>query len=85
MAQWNSGNYYSATIQSYDGTDYMVAWDDGSTPSPVTPAAIKGYTPYARLSGHSLFGSLAGLLGGMVSALLFGAQREKEQTPKSSA
>ncbi|MBC7851951.1 MAG: hypothetical protein IAF94_00800, partial [Pirellulaceae bacterium] len=48
MAQWTSGNFYAGTIQSYDGTAYMVVWDDGSTPTAVAPAGIKGYTPYAR-------------------------------------
>lgn len=85
MAQWTSGNYYPATIKSYDGSMYTVAWDDGTTPSPVAPAGIKGYTPYARLSGHSLFGALAGLLGGMLVALLFGTQQSKEPTQKTSA
>ena len=76
MAQWSSGSYYSGTIQSYDDAVYMIAWDDGSSPTAVAPAGIKGYTPYARLSGHSLFGSLAGLLGGMLAAMLFGARQE---------
>ncbi|MFN0020449.1 MAG: hypothetical protein ACKVP0_19505 [Pirellulaceae bacterium] len=77
MAQWSSGSYYSGTIQSYDGALYTIAWDDGSTPMAVAPAGIKGYTPYARLSGHSLFGALAGLLGGILAAGLFGARPEK--------
>ncbi len=76
MAQWTSGSYYAGTIRSYDGAVYTIAWDDGSTPSAVAPAGIRGYTPYARLSGHSVFGSLAGLLGGILAALLFGNVRE---------
>ncbi len=84
MAQWNSGNYYAGNIQSYDGAVYMVAWDDGSTPTAVAPAGIKGYTPYARLSGHSLFGSLAGLLGGMLAALMFGARQENSPMAKKT-
>jgi len=85
MAQWTSGNFYSGTIQSYDGSVYMIAWDDGSTATAVVPAGIKGYTPYARLSGHSLFGALAGLLGGILSALLFGTQQPKDPPQKTSA
>jgi len=77
MAQWTSGGYYSGTIQSYDGALYTIAWDDGSTPMAVAPAGIKGYTPYARLSGHSLFGALAGLLGGILAAGFFGTRQEK--------
>jgi len=77
MAQWSSGSFYAGTIQSYDGTMYTVAWDDGSTPTAVSPSGIKGYTPYARLSGHSLFGALAGLIGGILSALMFGNMQEK--------
>jgi hypothetical protein len=84
MAQWTSGSFYSGTIQSYDGTVYMVAWDDGSTPTAVAPTGIKGYTPYARLSGHSLFGSLAGLLGGVLAALMFGARQENSPPAKKS-
>jgi len=76
MAQWSSGSYYAGTIQSYDGTIYIVAWDDGSTPSAVTPAGIKGYTPYIRLSGHSIFGALAGLIGGIITALVFASKQE---------
>lgn len=83
MAQWTSGSYYAGTIQSYDGALYTVAWDDGSTPIAVAPSDIKGYTPYARLCGHSLFGSLAGLLGGILAALLFGNMREKAGKPTS--
>jgi len=82
MAQWSSGNYYSGTIQSYDGALYTIAWDDGSTPLAVAPAGIKGYTPYARLSGHSLFGALAGLLGGILAAGFFGNRQEKAQPSK---
>ena len=85
MAQWTSGNFYSGTIQSYDGSVYMIAWDDGSTATAVVPAGIKGYTPYARLSGHSLFGALAGLLGGILSTVLFGTRQSKESVPKTSA
>jgi hypothetical protein len=77
MAQWSSGSYYAGTIQSYDGAVYMIAWDDGSTPTAVAPAGIKGYTPYSRLSGHSLFGALVGLLGGILAAVMFGNKQEK--------
>lgn len=76
MAQWTSGSYYAGTIQSYDGTTYLVAWDDGSTASPVAPSGIKGYTPYARLSGHSLFGALAALIGGILASVMFGNKQE---------
>ncbi|MCE9525640.1 MAG: hypothetical protein K8R36_06260, partial [Planctomycetales bacterium] len=84
MAQWTSGGYYSGTIQSYDGALYTIAWDDGSTPMAVAPAGIKGYTPYARLSGHSLFGALAGLLGGILAAGLFGPRPEKPEALRST-
>lgn len=77
MAQWTSGGYYPATIKSYDGSMYTVAWDDGSTPTLVSPAGIKGYAPYARLSGHSLFGALAGLAGGVLTVLFFGEKPAK--------
>ena len=81
MAQWTSGGYYSGTIQSYDGALYTIAWDDGSTPLAVAPSGIRGYTPYSRLSGHSLFGALAGLLGGILAAGLFGANQKRRQPP----
>jgi hypothetical protein len=84
MAQWTSGGYYPGTIQAYDGALYTIAWDDGSTPMAVAPAGIKGYTPYARLSGHSLFGALAGLLGGILAAGLFGTRQEKPASPKAA-
>ena len=81
MAQWNGGSYYSGTIKSADETGYLIAWDDGSTPTPVPLTAIRGYTPYARVSGHSLFGSLAALLGGILTAGFFGGKQERPEKP----
>lgn len=84
MAQWTSGGYYPGTIKSYDGANYIIAWDDGSTPLAIPPSGIKGFTPYARLSGHSLFGALTALIGGILTACLFGFHQEKREPQKPS-
>src|SRR5687768_2960478 len=33
MGEWSSNTYYSATIAARDGANYLVKWDDGSTPT----------------------------------------------------
>ena len=43
LAVWNIARFYSGTISAVEGSDYMVAWDDGSEPSLVTPDMIIDY------------------------------------------
>lgn len=43
LAVWAVARFYSGTIESMDGDDYIVAWDDDSTPSTVTTDQIIEY------------------------------------------
>lgn len=40
LAVWSVAKFYSGTIESADGDEYIVAWDDGSDPSAVTADMI---------------------------------------------
>ena len=40
LAVWASGRFYSGEITKVVGSSYTVTWDDGSTPSEVTPDKI---------------------------------------------
>ena len=70
-AQFNGGLYYTGKVQSFDGTHYVIAWDDGTTPSPVPPAGIRGCIQYVRTSAHSVMGLLLTLIGGLLTRALF--------------
>lgn len=72
VAQWRGGGYYPGTITAVqaDG-QYLVAWDDGSAPSPAPVSGIQGYFAHSRLAGHAVLGSVAALFGGLLAAWLF--------------
>lgn len=71
IAQWRGGGYYPGTILELQGTQYLIAWDDGSAPSPTSSVGIQGYYAHSRVAGHAVLGSLAALLGGLLAAWLF--------------
>jgi hypothetical protein len=70
-AQFNGGAYYMGKVQSFDGANYVIAWDDGTAPSPVPPAGIRGCVQYVRTSAHSVIGLLLALIGGLVTRALY--------------
>ncbi len=40
LGVWSVAKFYSGTIESADGNEYIVTWDDGSDPSAVTADMI---------------------------------------------
>lgn len=48
-----------------------MAWDDGTAPSPVSPAGVREHFVYLRTSARSVFGLLLALLGEFTTSLLF--------------
>ena len=40
-AQWTSGEYFGATVTSFEGGMYHLKWDDGSRPLWVRPEQIR--------------------------------------------
>ncbi len=41
MAQWTNGSYYGARVAQFNGSQYLVMWDDGSAPLWVAPEQIQ--------------------------------------------
>lgn len=72
MAQWTDGAYYPATVQKVDEAFAVhLLWQDG-TPGIVSLGQIQGGFPeYWQTTGHSLFGMLIALVGGLLSRLTF--------------
>jgi hypothetical protein len=70
-AQFNGGAYYTGKVGSFDGTNYVIVWDDGTAPSPVPPAGIRGWTQHVRTSAHSMIGLLFALIGGVATRASF--------------
>lgn len=78
IAQWRGGGYYPGTIKELQDGQYLVAWDDGSAPSPTPLSGIQGYYAHSRVAGHAVLGSLLALCGGLLAAWLF----EPREDPK---
>ena len=89
MAQYRSGSYYSGTISQTDGVQYLITWDDGTTPQWTPSSQIAPSSPSILIAGHSLMGGLFALIGGIIVALMFGDRRPhaprepKDAGPKS--
>jgi hypothetical protein len=82
MAQWRGGGLYRGIITeiSPDGEQYLVKWDDGSTPQFTPSSQIFPVKTHSRVAGHSVLGSLFALIGGIAVVCLFGAKEEKRPT-----
>jgi hypothetical protein len=70
-AQYNGGTYFTGKIKDFASPDYVIAWDDGTAPSLVPFAGIRGYTAHLRTSSHAVLGMLLAVLGGWATVLLF--------------
>lgn len=70
-AQYKNGSYYTGKVLSFDGTSYIIAWDDGTQPSAVPPAGIRGLVAHVRTSAHAVFGLAFALFGGLATVGLF--------------
>ena len=71
IAQWRGGAYYSGVITEADGEQYLIVWDDGSSPQWTPTTQILPSSPSMLVGGHSLCGGLFALLGGILAAVLF--------------
>ena len=74
IAQWRGGTYYSGVITEADVDRYLIVWDDGSAPQWTPTTQILPNSPSVLVAGHSLCGGLFALLGGVLSAVLFGGK-----------
>ncbi|HEY1066675.1 MAG TPA: hypothetical protein VGE52_11220 [Pirellulales bacterium] len=72
QAQWNNGSYYAAKITQVQNGQYEVTWTDGSAPSWVTAAQIKGDLTSFTAQGHCVFGLLFAWAGGLFVRSAFG-------------
>jgi hypothetical protein len=81
IVQWG-GSDWPATIVQEDGPSYLVRWDDGSAPTWIDANQIRGFAPFARVAGHSLFCLLIATLGGMTAVWLL---RERANDVKQNA
>ena len=43
LAVWSTAKFYSGTVESVEGDEYIIAWDDGDDPSAVTADKIIAY------------------------------------------
>jgi len=85
MGQWRGGSYYSGTISQANGDQYLIIWDDGSTPQWTPTTQIMPNSPSVLVAGHSLCGGLFALIGGALAAILFGASSpDRKQSAASS-
>jgi hypothetical protein len=86
VAQWAGGGYWPGRITDANETGYLVAWDDGSSPTWDTPAQIaSSITPLYQV-GHAVFGVLLALLAGWVMSRVFqepSAQQGRGELPMS--
>ena len=78
-AQWRGGGFYPGTITDVGDGQYLVQWDDGSAAQWTPSSQILPESVHIRVASHSLFNSLVGLIGGVLSAILFGGTPRDER------
>jgi hypothetical protein len=84
MGQWRGGTYYHGTISEMKGDEYLIVWDDGSAPQWTPASGILPDSPTVLVAGHSLFGGLFALVGGVLSAVIFGRTSRAEKQPSAA-
>jgi hypothetical protein len=84
MGQWRGGSYYQGTISEIKGDEYLIVWDDGSAPQWTPASGILPDSPAVLVAGHSLFGGLFALVGGVLSAVIFGRTSPPEKKATDS-
>ncbi len=85
MGQWRGGSYYSGTISEARGEEYLIIWDDGSSPQWTHTTQILPNSPSILVAGHSLCGGLFALIGGALAAILFGGVASERRATESQA
>ena len=81
-AQWRNGGFYPGTItdigSGQQSGQYLVQWDDGSAVQWTPNAQVLPDNGQIRVTSHAMFNSLVGLIGGVLSAVLFGGTPRDE-------
>jgi hypothetical protein len=86
VARWMGGSFFPGIVKEIaeDG-NYIVQWDDGSSPSPVPARDTHSEGGGYYITGHSVFGVFFGLLGGVLGLCFFGSKLEEPATPVPAA
>lgn len=75
-ARWQGGGYYWGTILEADAGNYLIKWDDGSTPTWQTSRDLSGASTHRRVALHTGVAKLWAILGGALVAIWSGRQRK---------
>jgi hypothetical protein len=84
LVLWGN-SYWAATIMDADGTNYLVQWDDGSSPSWTPGNQIQPFAEFTRTAGHSLLCLLYAVAGGALVVWLFRERPQDTKPPNASA
>ena len=80
MAQWRGGSYFPGTITQVTGGQYLIAWDDGSTPQLTPLSLIQPFKIHSRIAGHAMLGAIGALIGGLLVLVFFEPRGEEPRT-----
>jgi hypothetical protein len=73
VARWQGGGFYQGTIKQIDGSVFLIAWTDGSTPTSVARTDILSqYSNEYHRTGMAALGIFFALFGGMTALAVFG-------------
>lgn len=79
-ARWQGGGYYWGTIIETDGSQYLIKWDDGSTPTWQTTRDLSGASTNRRVALHTGVATLWAILGGAIVAMWAGRRKNASST-----